>query len=52
MTEYVEWRVVSDTDGYVTECTTEAAADEVADNLNVEDGLPNDHAVKKHVEYL
>lgn len=44
-----EYRVVSETDGYITQYDTRADAESRADQLNNENGVPDDHHVEKHV---
>jgi len=50
--QHTEYRIISDVDGYVSECSTRDAAEELAEQCNEEDGIPNDHTVEEHTEYL
>ena len=49
---HTEYRIISDVDGYVSECSTRDAAEELAEQYNNEDAFPNDHTVEEHTEYL
>jgi len=49
---HTEYRIISDVDGYVSECSTRNAAEELAEQYNEESDLPNDHTVEEHTEYI
>lgn len=44
----IEYRVVSDTDGWITEYDNRQDAKKRAEQLNDEHGVPNDHHVEEH----
>ena len=50
MMRIVRWRVISESEGHVTDRDSRADAEKRADEMNEEVGLPDDHHVEKHVE--
>ena len=50
MPTVTEYRVISASDGWITEYNDRDSAEERADQLNNMHGVPDDHYVKKYTE--